>query len=183
MITVVITVLNVLSVAFGVGATVLGLTPGEKWRDSRFTKKGWSLVGLAVLTAIFQLGIQLIQASEKQAAEAKADKIKGVVTNAYSGWVKVGTYSDDTWEKKFFSVTDSPRAISKGAVFAAGSEYAYFINIHTGSPGRCNPPEAWFKDTTANVLGRGTLVEVMQLAAFPCASGRTEVWAKIKPYL
>ena len=176
--------LNVISAVAAFAATILGLSSAKKFCCGFPTRKGWTLIALALTMTATQVKVQWIRTSEKEAAEERAAIIKSAVTRAYSGWVKAGNYVNGRWEKPLLLLDKPPGQLKVGDVVSVGSRDAYFLNIHRERPPRCDPPAQWFSSTTVNVLGRGTLVKVLDWEMpTGCPSGRTEVWVKVEPFV
>jgi len=174
--------LNVVGAIFGFIGALIGLLPGAKWNGKWFTASGHILVFSVIVVALSQVSIQIINNNEK-------NRIRNVISNSLSGWIKVGTFSGNEGEGKWIyknlpGLKDiKPVEIVKKYEFMVGTGENYFINVRYDPPEECDPNPNWFnnKENIKNVLSKNSLVYVKEVKVFDCVSGNLEVWVEVDP--
>lgn len=173
---------NIVGLVCGFVAAIIGLLPGDKWNGKWFTPAGHLLLISITLTTISQVYIQLINSDEKE-------KIKSVISESLSGWIKIGTFESSegggTWVYKNLPGLDNlkPEDIGVKSNFIIGTGENYFINVRYTPPDRCNPPITWFNDKSniKNVMSKNTLVTVRKTKLLKCPNEKVEVWSLVGP--
>lgn len=133
---------------------------------------------LALIGAtLCQVRVQIIQRGMVE----EGRKLVQAYTEAYSGWIKVGTYDKGVWKELSLPIKEDPSTLVVGKQFIIGSQYAYYVHVHDRKPPRCNASEEWYNKTTINAIGKDKPIIIREVATYKCPKGGTEVWARIEP--
>jgi hypothetical protein len=175
-------VLNLISLLAGSAATIIGVGEGVKWRNGNFTKRGWTLVGLALLVLCVQIWLQILNRNLLIEAEALSERYREVVSLAYTGWIGAGRYRDGAYTEYHLANTIPPEGFKAGMDVSIGNSQTQFLFL------RDSPSDHCLKDVLDalspwNVFGRGSPVEVLDVKVITCAEGTQEVWLRVRPFV